>query len=441
MTYEDQICSLIEYFKSGEKSPQNFKIGMEFEHFILHSDSLETVSYSKLNGIEDIMLELIPLGWKPTFESDHLIALDKSGSTITLEPGGQFELSTPPFHFLKNTEECYLDFLSDILPIIKQYGYSIASLGYQPKSLIANLPFLPKKRYEYMQKYLQTKGSLAHNMMKGTASTQVTLDYKDEQDYIRKNRIIYYLSPLIYAIFDNAPIFEGEVYTNRSARSLIWSNCDPDRCGYPKGVLGNKFGYAAYAEFILSTPAIVYNWQNKLFPVDDKLIKDIYNPSTFSKEELEYLLTMVFPDARTKTFIEIRMGDALPYPLNIAYGAFWKGLLYNEKNLDTLYADSLEISIDELKLISKNIHTYGLSTLYTNKNVFDTFKYLLNLASEGLDDSEKNYLIPLISLTESGLTVKDITLNNIELGIKDAANWCLINKMPQKGGFFSFASK
>ena len=433
MSYSDQIDRLVRHFKSGEKNPSDFTIGIEIEHFLLDKFTMEAILYSGERGVEKILEDLTRAGWQPVYEQQHILMLIKNGSSITLEPGAQLELSTAPRKRLRQIVDDYFSFLHDVTPVLNSRDINLTAIGYQPVSSISNIPFLPKKRYEHMQSYLKTKGKLAHNMMKGTASTQVSIDYSNEQDYIKKNKVVNFLAPIVYCMFDNAPYYEGILHEKRSARSIIWDNCDPDRCGAPSGVFTDRFGYEAYAEYILNTPSILFKKDNVLVATDNKKIKEIFDPESFSSEELEYLLTMVFPDSRTKTYIEIRMGDSMPYPFSISYAAFWKGLMYNAKNLNTLFMQAIEFDKRTLDKIKKDIRANGALANFGNKTVFDAFKCLLAMAMDGLDDCEKKYLHPIIALSESGLTLKDLTLNNETQKVSKAIEWCILNEFAYDG--------
>ena len=433
MSYADQIDYLIKYFKSGEKDPSEFSIGMELEHFLLDKSSMEAILYSGENGVEKVLADLTHTGWQPVFEQQHILGLVKDGSSITLEPGAQFELSTPPRKRLRQIVDDYFNFLHDLIPVLNSRDIYLAAIGYQPVSSISNIPFLPKKRYEHMQTYLKTKGKFAHNMMKGTASTQVSIDYSNEQDYIKKNRVVNFLAPIIYCMFDNAPYFEGILHKKRSVRSIIWDNCDPDRCGAPNSVFTDRFGYEAYAEYILKTTPILFKKDNLLVSTGNKKLKEIFDPESFSREEFEYLLTMVFPDSRTKTYIEIRMGDSMPYPFSISYAAFWKGLMYNAKNLNTLFMQAIEYDKRALDRIKKDIRVNGISAAFGNKTVFEAFRELLSMSMDGLDDCEKKHLRPIMSLSDNGLTLKDLTFNNETNKVNEAIRWCILNEFAYEG--------
>lgn len=153
MSYEDQIDYLTKHFKSGEKDPSDFSIGMEFEHFLLDKSTMQAISYFGDNGVENVLYDLTHKGWQPVFEQHHLIGLGKNRLTITLEPGAQLELSTPPRKRLRQTVDDYFMFLNDLIPILDTRGINLTAIGYQPVSVIADIPFLPKQRYDHMQSY------------------------------------------------------------------------------------------------------------------------------------------------------------------------------------------------------------------------------------------------------------------------------------------------
>ena len=318
---KSQIDAIVNYIKNGEKPISEHKLGVEIEHFIVHKDTLEAVSYYESGGVEDILEEMLRFGWEPVFEDGHLMSLNKNGMIVTLEPGAQIEVSMQPEVKIKNIEKSYLDFAKDIISIVENRNMALINLGYQPVTRIRDIKMIPKKRYKYMYDYFKNTGKYAHNMMKATASIQVSIDYENEQDYMTKNKVANYLSALIYYIFDNAPFFEGEVCKKAAFRSIIWNNCDDNRCGYPKGVFNKDFNYTSYAQYLLDIKPIVIKKNDGIKSVGNNSVRDIFIPQEFTKEELEYIMTMAFPDVRTKKFIEIRMGDSLPYPYNFAYVA------------------------------------------------------------------------------------------------------------------------
>lgn len=205
MDYKRKIQEIAKYFKNNEKKEEDFSIGVEFEHFIIDQETLKTISYYGIDGVEDTLMKLQAMGWKGKYERDHILGLEKEDMTITLEPGSQIELSIKPYKNIEDIERAYKSFLDEIVPILDAKGQTLITTGYQPESKIADIKMIPKQRYDYMFEYFKARGKYAHNMMKGTASVQVSVDYSSEEDYIKKFKVANALSPVIYAMFDNSP--------------------------------------------------------------------------------------------------------------------------------------------------------------------------------------------------------------------------------------------
>ncbi len=420
---------IINYFKENEKAKEDFRIGAEFEHFVVDANTLETVSFYEEKGIESTLKELINKGWKGKYEEDYLMGLEKNGSTITLEPGAQVELSTKPCRDVHEIENEYLSFLHDIIPILDRKNQLIVSLGYQPKSKIDNIPFIPKGRYKYMSEYFKKKGKYAHNMMKGTASLQVTIDYSSEEDYIKKFRVANALSPFISFIFDDAPFFEGESWDKSTLRVFIWNDCDDDRCKVVPGALDKVFSYEEYSEYILNAPPIIIQKDGEFHFTGDKLFKDIYSPDEFTEKELEHVLTMYFPDVRTKKFIEIRMADAVPYPLNISGVALLKGLFYDEEILDELNDKLIDLTNDKVKEAKQDIINFGKDAKIMDRNVLEVCHEIITFAQRGLDDEEAKYLFPLKELIIKKMTPSLMIKEKLHLGKHKALEKNILNNL------------
>lgn len=417
---------IIKYFRSGEKERKDFRLGMELEHFVLHKDTYKAVSYYEIDGIEDILRDLTCLSWEGVYEGKNLIGLKGGNANITLEPGGQLELSVFPELSVRDIELSYQGFLNDIKPILNDRNMCLAAVGYQPVSQIKEIPLLPKERYKHMYQYFKQAGEYAHNMMKGTASLQLNLDYRDEDDFIKKMSVAYYLSPLVYTIFDNSPVFEASIYNRReSIRSLIWDNCDFKRCNLDRFIFSDDFGYDSYADFILNMPPIIIKKNNCLVYTADKINNEIYSDYKLSRVEIEHLLSMAFPDVRAKKFIELRAADALPYPYNLAYIVFWKGLLYNKRNLEILYKEFEEIKYEDFLDIKKKIRNYGLNVEMYGESLLNKFASLLELIVNGLDIEEREYLSPLYKILERKVSVKELLFKD-GVNIKEGLNDCTL---------------
>ncbi|SJZ63819.1 glutamate--cysteine ligase [Garciella nitratireducens DSM 15102] len=426
--YMKQIDIFVDYFKSQEKHPKDFKIGVEFEHFIVDKKTLKSINYYDKNGVKDTLKQLEALGWKGIYEGENILGLSNETQVITLEPGSQFEFSIKkPKREIREIEKEYITFLEEIIPILNKKDQYLVAMGYHPVSKIQDFNIIPKERYHYMYEYFKSKGSHAHNMMKGTAALQVAVDFSSQQDYIKKYRIISALSPVIYAIFDNSYYFEGEIWEKHNLRSFIWENTDKDRSGIVKETFDEDFGYAKYAQYILNTPPILIDTGEKVHYTGNKLVKDILNPDSYTQEELEHILTMVFPDVRTKKYIEIRMMDSLPYPFNLSVIAFWKGLLYHQKNLDLLYDKIQAIKVEEVNEAKKEIIEKGLYGTFRQKEIVEIGKILVDLAKQGLESYEIKYIYPLEKMIKNGKNPYLLTKEKATIGKEESIDWCILN--------------
>ncbi len=427
MKFNQQVEEIINYFKKGETDQQ--QIGIEVEHFVIDQTTLETITYQEPHGIEYLLSQLSKTeNWEPTWEGNHLIGLKSDSAIITLEPGGQLEISTIPCSNLVHLKQIYDLFLQDIIPILEQENYYLITLGYQLKSEMQEIPFNPKKRYQIMAQYLQEKGKYAHHMMKGTASLQIALDYKSETDFMKKFCVASFLAPVVASLFDNAPIFEGEVYQQQALRRLIWQNTDPSRTGVVADCLANDFNYQTYAEYILTKQPILLETNGEYISTGDKKAWQLFKNKQLGEEEIEHLLTMVFPDVRAKQFIEIRMIDSLPPRLMMAAIAFWKGLFYNQFSLDQAYQFSNQFAPEEVVKAQEKVIYQGLAAQIGDKDVLKVAHKMTKWAKQGLTEEEREYLIPLEKL----LTTEQTPAEKLKCRLEQGSRWeaiknCILN--------------
>lgn len=427
MEYKKQLAELEKYFRSHEKTTDRFRIGTEFEHFIIYKDTLKTVSYYGENGVAETLKDLEAFGYEGIYVDGNILGLDKGNKHITLEPGSQFELSIDANMSIKEIETEYLEFMADLMPILEGKNQELVAVGYHPETKIEEITLLPKKRYDYMFDYLGKTGTHAHNMMKGTAALQVSLDYRDEDDYSKKYRVLSAMSPVLYSMFDNSYYFEGEVSEIRNVRNNIWLNCDPDRSGILPNALKGDFSYTDYSEYILNRPPIFVYKDGEEIYTKEKLVKDIFDPEDYTVDELEHILTMFFPDVRTKRFVEVRMMDAVPYPLNFSAIAMLKGLIYNDENIQELlemFEDVTEEDVNQAKLA---MMVTGLETEYNGETLLKLGKRLVKMSKYGLDKEEEKYLRPLEDMLRTGKSPYDITKELAKKSKRDSIKWCVLN--------------
>ena len=419
MDYNKQVQEIVNHFKISEKNVEEFKIGVEFEHFVIDKDTMKTISYYGENGIGETLKDLEKNGWEGIYEDEYILGLNKGIMTITLEPGSQFEFSMVAQKNIGDIERVYLEFLGELIPILEKKNQRLISTGYHPNMKIDDIKLLPKKRYDLMFNYFKTRGSHAHNMMKGTAALQVSLDYKSEEDYIKKFRVANKLSPVLYAIFDNSYYFEGDKWSKYNLRTHVWNNCDSGRAGTVTGALDKNFTYRKYAEYVLNTIPIFTMKGEKVVPTGKDKMKDVFNPDDYEVDELEHLLTMVFPDVRTKRYIEVRMIDSLPYPLNLGAVALLTGIIYSEENLNKIDEYLQNIDVEDIEKSKLDIIENGLKGKLGDRTVLEIGRYLVQLAKEGLPNDEIKYILPLEEMINKGENPYEWTRKN------ESADWCI----------------
>lgn len=428
MDYNRQLKEIVNYFKAGEKQVEDFKIGVEFEHYIIDKDTFETISYYGENGVGDVLKELEKRGWGGSYEGgEYILGLKKGNRIISLEPGSQLELSIEAEISIEYIYKEYMEFIDEITPILEKNNQLLITTGYHPETKIDEITLLPKDRYNIMFDYFKDKGRNAHNMMKGTAALQVSIDYKSEEDYKKKFRVANALSPVFYALFDNAYYFEGEEWGYHNLRTHIWNNCDNNRAGTVENALRDDFDYEAYGKYILNRPPIFNIRDGETIATGEKKVKEILDPDNYKIEELEHLLTMFFPDVRTKGFIEIRQMDSTPPFLSLGAIALIKGLFYNEENLDTVYNKIKSLNIEDITKAKYEIIEKGLKAKLIDMEIIEWGKWLVQLAKDKLDKDEVKFILPLEKMLEEGKNPYEITKDRLKLGKKEALQWCVLN--------------
>ena len=388
--YIDQI---IAHLQENETEPEDFQLGLEIEHLLVKKSDCRSVAFQEERGIADLFDILTGKGWKACEKSgNQILCLVKEEDEINLEPGGQIEFSFGPKNSIAEIKRCYLDICRDIMPVLKKLDYSLINLGYHPVTRIEEIPLLSKDRYRQMYHHFKSRGRFAHNMMKGTASTQVSVDYQNPADFDKKLKVASWLIPIFYAIFDNSPIFEGRREDKWVLRFRIWAQCDHDRCGILPGIFDRDFySYRDYAGYIIDLPAI-YNPEKKKEYLGEISFAKLYQRlgrTELQPEDFEHMLSFAFNDVRAKEYLEIRMADSLPYPLFFGYLALIKGIFYQEENLNYYYDKIKDINRDSILQTFDKISERGIETCYLeDKTLKEWGEDLIFRARKGLDKDE-----------------------------------------------------
>ena len=404
--YDINLKKFVDYFKNGIKQKEDKTLGVELEHFIV-KENMESVDYYEEHGVRYILEKLSPFFDEKVYKDGNLIGLSKNKSNISLEPASQLEISIGPFIKIADILEEYNYFLLKITPILKELNYKLVYSGYQPKSKVDNLNLIPKKRYEYMLDYFGDVGNHGKNMMKGSASTQVSVDYFSEEDFKNKFRLANIFSPLISLMTDNTFIFEGEEYNKNCIRVEIWNDVDKDRSMVVKDALNKDFGFEDYAKYILDAPAIlIEDEQGNSIYTKDKKIKDIYINREITKKDIEHLISMFFPDVRLKNYVEIRMADCMPVYYALSYAAIIKGIFYNEKTIKYFLDKFSFVKDKDVKTAKEEIIQNGYDAKVYGFYASDIIMEMIEIAKENLHEEEKESVDLFYQLAKNKLTLK-----------------------------------
>lgn len=408
---KSNIEAIVAYFESGVSpaaaAAQNNsgKVGIELEHIIVHED-LSPVTYSEPFGVRWILQQLQPQFPQSTCDAEgNLLGVARPKEAVTLEPAAQLELSAGPFESLSQAHECLQSFENALEAILEPVNEQTTILGYHPKSRAMDIELIPKQRYRFMNEYLGKKGPFGVRMMRGSASTQVSIDYSSVPDCLRKLRLAFALAPIFSLVCDNSPVFEGAPRTHELVRTEIWQHCDPDRCGLVPGVMEPGFNLEQYAAYLLDAPAILIPCEDGQWQYTERTFGELYAQRTMTQAEVEHALSMFFTDVRLKTYLEIRPADALPVPYAIAYAALVKGLFYEPKNLDALDALFSEVRNEDVEQAKADLMAFGYRATVYGRPVADLVDTLMALAREELGESERGYLEPLAHLTTARETL------------------------------------
>jgi glutamate--cysteine ligase len=426
---------LVAWIAAGEKPKRQWRIGTEHEKFVFHTDTLTPVAYEGERSISALMKSLIVrFGWEPILEGDKIIALKRPEGAlcgnISLEPGGQFELSGRPVETLHETAAETHRHLREVLSVGEPLGIGFLGLGFSPKWTLAETPHMPKERYSIMTRYMPTVGSRGLDMMYRTATIQVNLDFADEADMVKKLRVSLALQPIATALFSSSPFTEGRLNGFKSMRSEVWRDTDRRRTGMLPFAFETAMGYERYVDYALAVPMyFVYrngryidasgaSFQNFL---DGKLPQLPGERPTF--DDWSDHLTTLFPEVRLKRFMEMRGADSGPWQRICALPAFWTGLLYDAQALDAAWELVKDWTAEEREALRNAVPKSALATPFRSTTVQQIAREALRISRRGLrarqrinaaSQDEAIYLDVLDEVAISGCTLADRLIERFE---------------------------
>lgn len=383
---------LAQYMAEGCKPKEDWRIGTEHEKFGYCRDTLKPLPYEGDRSIRAMLEGLRDrFGWNPLEEGGHIIGLTKDGANVSLEPGGQLELSGAPVETIHQTCDEVNVHLREVKEIADEIGVGFIGLGAAPIWTHDQMDMMPKGRYKLMTRYMGQVGTHGTQMMYRTCTVQVNLDFSSEADMVQKLRVALALQPVATALFANSPFFEGKVNGHQSWRSRIWRDLDADRTGMLPWVFEDGMGFERWAEYALDVPMYFVYRDGKYIDALGMSFRD------FLKGELPALpgekptlsdwadhLTTLFPEARIKKFIEMRGADGGPWRRLCALPALWVGLTYDQSALDAAWDLARDWTAEEREQLRIDASVKGFGAEIRGRKMLDLAREVLAIADSGL---------------------------------------------------------
>ena len=385
MTMISSKNQIIEYFKSGIKNTKNFKIGIEHEKFLFNNN--KRINYLK---IKEMFAALLEFGWNPIYEKDNIIALNKGGKNITLEPGNQIELSGEKLNHIHEACAESQDYLFELKQVTKKLNISIVSAGFDPISKLNEIPNNPKQRYKLMTKDMPLGGESSLDMMYRTCGTQLNIDYNSENDFFKKFKIVNSIVPISIALFANSSIIEKKKSNYLSYRSKVWQNTS--RGGLPK-IFFEELNFEKYADFIMNFPILFIQERDTYISGHKYNFKDFMkgkisevNNRLPNENDLSIHLSTIFTENRLKKYIELRSMDTCGWDCLCSGPAFYIGMLYG--NIDEVYEVISKWEKDKIINAYLEAPQKGFNTQLMGKDLLYWSSILLKLSRKGLENRD-----------------------------------------------------
>ena len=424
----ESVDQLVELLRRSEKPPERWRVGTEHEKIGLTTPELRPVPYEGARGIA-ALLEAVAVadGWERVREGEHVVALRKGRASITLEPGGQLELSGAPLRTIHETCSEFHGHLALMKRVCEPLGIVFLGLGMHPLHGVGEIPAMPKSRYRIMRTYLPTRGPLGLEMMFATATVQANFDFSSEADMAEKLRMALGVSPIVSAIFANSSLSEGKANGFVSRRLHIWQHTDPDRTGMLPFAFEPGFGYRRYVEWALDVPMFFVVRGGRYAPAGGipfrRFLREGFEGERAVLADFDRHLTTLFPEVRLKHVIEVRGADAVPPGLTCSLPALWKGILYDAQARAAAGALVADADAEERDAVRGLVARRGLAARYAGRPMLELARELTEIARGGLcrighagrrDPDESPYLDPVFEQLETGASPGQIVLDRWE---------------------------
>jgi glutamate--cysteine ligase len=421
---------LVAWIAAGEKPRDDWRLGTEHEKIPFYKAGHAPVPYEGEAGIRALLDGLrTETGWEPILDHNNIIGLydAEGGGAISLEPGGQFELSGAPVATIHETAEEFARHMEEVKRVADPMDMGFLTLGMSPKWSRAETPFMPKRRYAIMRAYMPKVGSRGLDMMFRTATVQVNLDFASEADMVRKMRVSLALQPVATALFANSPFTEGKPNGFLSMRSEIWRDTDNDRAGMLPRAFDEGFGYESYVDWALDVPMYFVKRDDTYHDVAGASFRDLLAGrlaalpgEVATRSDWANHVSTLFPEVRLKRYIEMRGADVGPPERIAALSAFWVGLLYDEAALDAAW-DLVKLwSAEDRERLRADVPRLGLNAQIAGRTLRDVARDVLAFSRSGLSRrarldaagrDETHFLDPLDLIVARGRTAAEDLLD------------------------------
>ncbi len=413
----ESFDQLLGYFTDAYTPRDQWRLGTEHE-LIAVSTRAESLGhappYEGEAGIGAVLAAICGEGWEPVREGDTVIGLVRDDAQVTLEPGGQLELAARPVRHADDARDDLYEFIRRLDAPSRDMGLAWLDTGFRPFGTLDSVPWMPKGRYAIMRDYLPTRGSLAHEMMKRTATVQVSIDFGDMGDAASKLRCCLSITSLLTAIYANSPIVDGKPSGYQTYRSRVWRDTDPDRCGLLPFAFDDGDVFQAYTTWALDVPMFFIK-RGDYIPASAVTFRQFmaegFQGHQATMDDWTLHLSTVFPEARLKSLLEVRGCDSSRLSMVTALGPFCRGVFYD----DTARAEATKLteglSLDDRYALWESVARDGLrAVLPDGRLVVELARELVRIADDGLSreaPDERGYLDPLREIVTSGRTQAD----------------------------------
>ena len=424
LTVED----LTAWFAAGGKPAAEFRVGAEHEKFVFRTGSHAPVAYDGPAGIRALLEGLMRFGWAGAWEAkagggETLIGLSRGMANVSLEPGGQFELSGAPLPTMHDICEETGQHLEEVKAVAGDLGLGFLGLGFTPIWRRDEIPLMPKGRYKIMRDYMPRVGKLGLDMMFRTCTVQANLDFADEADMVAKFRVSLALQPIATALFANSPFTEGRPNGFLSARANVWTDTDADRTGMLDFVFQDGFGFETYARYALDVPMYFVKRQGRYIDVAGRPFRDFMRGALAEapgeratlKDWVEHTST-IFPEVRLKQYLEMRGTDAGPWSRLCALPALWAGILYDPAAQAAAWDLCKHWTREDRAALIRDVPRLALGASVAGRFVKEVARDMVAIARQGLKRrnrlsgglvDETSYLAELEDIADTGVTAAE----------------------------------